>query len=233
MLKIYGVPFSAHTRKVIIVALEKNISYDLEPVIPLDPPKGWEKLSPTGLIPAIEDGPVTLADSSVISLYLEKKYPSVPFYPASAEAYGQALWIEEYVDGAMAKNVLKGVLMPKIFGPKFLNLPVDEALVDKSINELIPPQLDYLESQLTGTWFAGDNFSIADVAVASILINYAYASEGPDEVRHPKLVDFLHRALNRESFREAFKTEIPAASQIGELDLSLYRKVGYKTFAGV
>ena len=80
MVRLHGVPFSAHTRKVIITALEKGIAYELVPVVPLTPPKGWEELSPLGLIPVIQDGETTLADSSVIGLYLEKMYPERPFY---------------------------------------------------------------------------------------------------------------------------------------------------------
>ena len=44
MLKIHGVPFSAHTRKVILAALEKHIPHELHRVIPLTPPSGWREL---------------------------------------------------------------------------------------------------------------------------------------------------------------------------------------------
>lgn len=82
MLKIHGVPFSAHTRKVIIAALEKGIPYEIVPVVPLTPPPGWSELSALGLIPAIQDGDFTLADSSVICQYLDRAYPGVTLYPA-------------------------------------------------------------------------------------------------------------------------------------------------------
>jgi glutathione S-transferase len=227
MLKIHGVPFSAHTRKVIITALEKGVSYELIPVVPLSPPKGWDELSPLGLIPVIQDGATTLADSSVIGLYLEKRYPERAFYPADPALLGQALWIEEFVDGGLAVHVLRGVLMQKVFAPKFLNRPPDQALIDRSVNELIPPRLAYLEQSLSGDWFAGKTFSIGDVAVASILINYHYAGLELEEARYPRLGAFLERALKRESFRKAFEVEIPAATQIGGLDLSLLHKLGY------
>lgn len=41
MLRIYGVPFSVHTRKVIITAIEKKLPYENEAVIPFNPPPGW------------------------------------------------------------------------------------------------------------------------------------------------------------------------------------------------
>jgi glutathione S-transferase len=227
MLTIHGVPFSAHARKVIITALEKGLPYQLIPVVPLAPPQGWEELSPLGLIPVVQDGDTTLADSSVIGLYLEKKYPDRPFYPADPALFGRALWIEEFVDGGLATHVLRGVLMQKVFAPKFLNQPPDQVLIDKSVNELIPPRLAYLEKSLSGNWFAGTNFTIGDVAVASILLNYHYAGLELDAVRYPRLRAFLERVLKRDSFRRAFETEIPAATQVGALDLSLLRRLGY------
>jgi glutathione S-transferase len=38
MLKIYGVPFSAHTRKVLVAAIEKDVPFEHIRVIPLTPP---------------------------------------------------------------------------------------------------------------------------------------------------------------------------------------------------
>jgi len=228
MLRIHGLPFSAHTRKVIITALEKGLSYELIPVVPLSPPPGWEELSPLGLIPVIQDELTTLTDSSVIGLYLEKKYPERAFYPSDPAVLGQALWIEEFVDSGLAPHVLRGVLMQKVFAPKFLGQPTDHALVERSVKELIPPKLAYLEKSLSGDWFAGDAFSVGDVAVASMLLNYHYASLALAEQQYPRLCAFLERALRRESFRKAFEAEIPAAKQVGGLDLTLLNRLGYR-----
>jgi glutathione S-transferase len=223
MLTIHGLPFSAHTRKVILAAIEKDIAYRLVPVVPLNPPPGWTDLSPLGLIPAIEDDGVTVADSSVICLYLERKSPQPSLYPSDPKQYARALWIEEFVDGGLAQHVLRGLLMQRVFAPKFLNQPPDEALIRKSLDEVIPPRLGYLEKSLEGEYFAGTAFSIADITVASILINYHYAGETLDDTRYPKLRGWLHRTLRRESFRKAFEQELPAAESVGALDMSLLR----------
>jgi glutathione S-transferase len=229
MLRIHGLPFSAHTRKVIVCALEKNLPYELVPIVPLKPPAGWETLSPLGLIPVLEDGPTTLADSSVIGQYLERKHPHPAFYPADPPAFGRALWIEEFVDSGLAQHVLRGLLMQRVFAPKFLGQPADEALVRKSLGEHIPPRLDYLERSLDGPWFAGAAFTMADATVASMLLNFHYSGETLDGSRHPHLRAFLERALTRDSFRKAFEAEIPAACQVGGLDLALLRTLGYRT----
>jgi glutathione S-transferase len=227
MLKIHGVPFSAHTRKVIIAAIEKDLPYDLVPVVPLAPPPDWRQLSPLGHIPAIEDGPVRLADSSVICQYLERQHPTPSLYPSAAGAFGQALWIEEFVDGGLQQHVLRGLLMQRVFAPKFLNRAPDEQLIQKSLTEMIPPALGYLENSLSAEYFVGGSFSIADITVASILINFHYAGERLEADRHPKLHRYLERTLKRESFRKAFEKELPAARSVGALDMSLFGRLGY------
>ena len=71
MITIHGVPLSVHTRKAIVTAILKDIDYKFEvviPVMPDNPPPNWRALSPTGLIPAMQDGDFTLADSTAICL---------------------------------------------------------------------------------------------------------------------------------------------------------------------
>jgi glutathione S-transferase len=227
MLKIHGVPFSAHTRKVIIAALEKNVPYEIVSVVPLAPPPAWRELSPLGYIPAIEDGDFRVADSSAICQYLERTHPRPSLYPSDARQFAQALWIEEYVDGGLQQHVLRGLLMQRVFAPKFLGKAPDEELIRKSLTEMIPAGLHYLESVLSAEYFAGGTFSIADIAVSSILINFHYAGESIAAGQYPKLHRYLDRVLKRDSFRRAFEKELPAARSVGALDLSLFSRLGY------
>ena len=94
MLKIYGVPISVHTRKVIVAAIAKGLPHEVVPVVPVipdNPPPNWRELSPTGLIPALTDGDFTVADSAAICAYLERTHPEKPLYPGEAREYAQAL----------------------------------------------------------------------------------------------------------------------------------------------
>ena len=222
MLKIHGLPFSAHTRKVIIAALEKGIPYEIVPVIPLTPPPGWTELSALGLIPAIQDGDFTLADSSVICQYLDRAYAGASLYPGDARQFARVLWIEEFVDGGLAPHVLRDLLLQRVFAPKFLGKAPDEALIHASLTQMIPARFAYLEQALTGDWFVANSFSMADIAVASILMNFQFAGEVIDAASYPKLKRFMARALARPSFRKALQAEIPAAQSVGALDLRVY-----------
>src|SRR5687768_6553573 len=114
MLTIHGVPFSVHTRKVILAAIEKKLAFRIEPVIPFHPPAGWDALSPTGKIPVAQEGDLVLRDSSVICAYLERAHAQPALYPAKAADYAQALWLEEYADSTLYREVMHGLLFEKV-----------------------------------------------------------------------------------------------------------------------
>src|SRR4051794_31734395 len=146
MIKVYGVPFSAHTRKLLVGLNEKEVGYELEPLVPLLPklPEPFLRASPLKKIPVLVHGDVALADSSVIALYLDRIHPERPLYPRDPALYGRALWIEEFVDGGLAEHVLHGLLFQRKIGPAFLSTKPDEALIATSLTEKIPAPLAYL-----------------------------------------------------------------------------------------
>jgi glutathione S-transferase len=82
MLTIYGVPISVHVRKTLVTANLKGIEHTIDPVIPFNPPPNWNALSPAGLIPAMQDGDITLAESTAICFYLERKKDGPAVLPA-------------------------------------------------------------------------------------------------------------------------------------------------------
>src|SRR5215208_2003305 len=173
MFTIYGVPLSIHVRKVIVAALEKGLEHRVETVFPFDPPPGWLDLSPTGKIPALQHGELTLADSTVIVAYLEKRFPDRPLHPSDPAQYARALWFEEYVDGQIAPDVI-GLFKQKVLGPMVHKVATDAAVVDRLLHQDLPPKLDYLEASLHGDYFVDGRLSIADITLACDLIVFHY-----------------------------------------------------------
>ena len=214
MLKIHGVPISVHTRKVIVAAIEKNIRFEVDPVIPLNPPPGFREISPLGKIPVITEGKFSLADSSVICAYLERLQPEPSIYPKSPQDYAQALWIEEYVDSTLAQDVL-GAFFQKIIRPKVLQEKPDNALIEQIESTSMPAKLDYIERLISGDYLVGSQFSIADVTVASSLINWRYAGFSLDARRHPKVSAYFAKILRHRSLAQALTAEAPAADGMG------------------
>ena len=221
MIEILGVPFSAHTRKVILAAIHKRIPYRVVPTIPLDPPPGWRETSPLGKIPVLRHEGTLIRDSSVILAYLDVRFPKRPLIPAGPADRARALWIEEYVDSGLSPHVLGGLLLQRVFAPRFLNQEPDEQLIQRSIEVEIPGCLTYLEGELGGDHFVGETWSVADIAVVSMLMNLGYAGERVDREKFPKLHRYLERCLSSSLLQTAIAAEIPAAREIPGLDTGL------------
>jgi glutathione S-transferase len=215
MLKIYGVPISVHTRKVIVAALEKGLRFENEPVIPFHPPAGWDKLSPTGKIPVARDGDLVLRDSSVICAYLERVHPNPALYPADAPGYARALWHEEYADGTLFREVIHGLFFQKVIRPGILKQDTDRAALDAILNDALPRVFGYLEDALGAEVLDGGRFGIADIALASNLINFHYLGYRLDGRKHPRLAASFAGWLERPSIRKALAAEHPVAASMG------------------
>jgi glutathione S-transferase len=207
MSTVFGVNASPFVRKVRVALAEKNIAYDLAPVFPGDNDADFRKMSPLGKIPAFKDGERTLADSSVICAYLERVHPTPALYPQDPYDFARALWFEEYGDSALIQATGPKVFFEKIVAPMFFKRPTNQEIVDKAVKEEVPPICDYLESQLTGDFFVGNRFSIADIGIASPFANYQHAGYGVDAARWPKLAAFVKRVLGRPSFAACIEEE--------------------------
>jgi glutathione S-transferase len=215
MLKIYGVPISVHTRKVIVAAIEKKLAFENEPVIPFNPPAGWDKLSPTGKIPVVSDGDFELADSSVICAYLEQTHPEPALFPREARERARALWLEEYCDGTVFREVIHGLFFQNVIRPKILKQETDRAAIETILTQAMPKVFGYLESVAGDGYLVGNRFGIADIALASNLANYHYLGYRIDEGRHPRLARLFKRLCRHPSIAAALRVEQPVAKNMG------------------
>ena len=223
MLKIHGVPISVHTRKVIVTAIEKNLKYENEPVIPFNPPAGWGELSPTGKIPVMTDDDLVLPDSSVICAYLERIHPDHPIYPRETRDFVQALWLEEYADGTVFREVVHGLFFQKVIRPNILKQATDTAVMTAILNEAVPKVFGYLERTIAGDHLVAGRFGIADIATVSNLINFHYLGYQIDVRRFPKLSAYFARQLRQPAIEAAVRAERPVAERMG-LDQTFLRE---------
>jgi glutathione S-transferase len=208
MPTVYGVNASPFVRKVRVFLAEKGIPYELDPVVPFNVSVEYKKLSPLGKIPAFRDGEVELCDSSVISAYVERVHPNPPLYPSDPYEYARALWFEEYADGGMTPVVGPKIFFQRVVGPRFFNQPTDTAVVQKAIDEELPPLFDYLESQLgDAPMIVGTRFSIADISLGSQFVNLKHAGVGVDAKRWPKLARYVAGVHARPSFKALLEEE--------------------------
>ncbi|HUO91137.1 MAG TPA: glutathione S-transferase family protein [Rhizomicrobium sp.] len=212
-LIVYGGAVSPFVRKVRVMLAEKGLQYTLEQVNPFSPPPEFLRISPLKRIPVLRDTdhpePNTLPDSSIICDYLEHKYPDPPLYPKDPFERARALWYEEYADSVVAQNIGRGLFFERIVKKMMRGQP-DEAVCQKTLTVELPPLFDHLEGEIGGKEFlAGGIFSIADISVATMLVNFEHAGETVDAKRWPKLAAYVARMHARPSFKALIAEESP------------------------
>lgn len=217
-MKIYGVPLSVHTRKVILAARIKEIPHEVEvviPVIPDNPPPNWREISPTGLIPAINDDGFVLADSTAILLYMERKRPQPALLPSNDRDYGTALFLDSWAGSTMFRGVILPIFQNQVVNPNIRKVACDNAAVEAALTKAAPEAFGYLESLKPEDFLAGGMLSIADLAVVSNLILFHYLGHRLDAARFPKLQTYFRRHVGSAALQSALKDETPFAQQMG------------------
>ncbi|HEV2560899.1 MAG TPA: glutathione S-transferase family protein [Rhizomicrobium sp.] len=217
-LIVYGAGISPFVRKVRLALIEKGLEYSLEQVNPFTAPPEFVEMSPLKRIPAFRDTslpePNFLSDSSVICDYLEHKYTTPALYPSDPYQRARALWFEEYADSVFASNIGAGLFFERIV-KKLLRQQTDESVCAVTLTEKLPPMFDYLEKQIGSNEFlVGNKFSIADISVATMLVNFDHAGENVDAARWPKLAAYAKRLHDRPSFSKLIAEERPFVQQL-------------------
>lgn len=212
-MKVFGALLSPFVRKVVAAAEEKGMAYELVMASPGSPDPDFVKASPFGKIPAIKDGDFLLADSSAIVAYMDAKQPSPVLLPADPRARGRAVWFDEFADTLYGAAGLK-IVFNRLVAPRLLKLPYDEAIALQGEAEL-PRILTYLESVAPEAgWLAGE-FSLADIAVASMLRTMTYVGHGPDPANYPRTAVWYARMGERPAWQAVMAREAALAARLG------------------
>ena len=164
--KLYGISGSRALRS--IWAMEEvGIDYEHVPISFRDDSKTTDYLAinPNGRIPALIDGDVRLFESMAINLYLAKTYGG-QLYPKDVTA--QALTWQWSVWGISEIEPLQmQIVIQQLFTPEEKR---DAPLIERVGVDLQRP-LQVLDGSLDGSdWLVGENFSIADLNVAAVML---------------------------------------------------------------
>lgn len=204
---VYGSPLSPFVRKVEVVLNHQGVEYDFENVNIMAMPDWFIEISPARRIPVLRDRtvgeegiPGTIADSSAICLYLDRKLNAGLYGDTDFDA-GRCAFLEEYADTEVAMPLGMNIFRPIMF-PRFQGKESDVETAKKGWNEILPPRFDYLEKALDGRdFFVGDSFSMADIAVGSQMTQLDLVAGLPDAARWPALVKHTQAMKAREDFQ--------------------------------
>jgi glutathione S-transferase len=213
--RIHGTLGSPFVRKVRAGFAEKGVASELVPVDIFNPPADFMAMSPLRRIPVLEfvGGPARtpLADSSAIVVYLEAAHPAPSLFPADPYERGRAVWIEEYADTVLAYQLGMGVMRP-LMGARS-GTPVDEAKLDEALQKRLPPLFSYLDAALgEAPWYAGVDYSIADLAVAAQLSGLVLVDRLDILDPYPNLIRLLGQARARPAFASVMAEAMAALS---------------------
>lgn len=198
-MKLYGATVSPFVRKVLVYAAERSVALENIPCPPHAEDPAFRAASPLGKIPCLQDGDYSLADSSAIIHYLEAKFPQGGLIPAEAAARGKVIWFEEYADSEIYR-VGSPVFINRVLLPKMMKIPGNEAVAAEA-EKGAQAIFDYLEGVVPADGFlVGDSLTLADIAVASPLINLGYGGVQVQASSHPKLAAWFERVTSRSSF---------------------------------
>lgn len=192
MIILHGASASPFVRKVLVALALKELPFEQIQQIPFTKDPVYRNINPLEKIPALQDGELTICDSTVICEYLEDAYPRSALYPDNAVDKARARWYEE-LGGTRVAELAAGIFFQRFMRPMVLKQETDEELVKKIIDKQLPPILDYLEAQVPAEGFIFGDFMIADISVMSPFVNAGYAGYEIDSARWPVFCDFVER----------------------------------------
>ena len=169
------------------------------------------QVHPLGKSPVITDDGVTVAESGAIVEYLIERYGNGRLAPAigTPERLRWRYWLHFAEGTAMSPLLLKLIFdrIPQAPMPFFVK-PIARSICAKVLARMVEPnlrrQLDFMETELDRSeWFAGDDFSAADIQM-SFPVEASAQRAGLDASR-PKLMAFLKRIHARPAYRRALE----------------------------
>ena len=174
-------------------------------------PAELRAIHPLGKSPVITDGDTMVAESGAIIEYLIERYGNGRFIPAAGTPDKLLYtYFLHYAEGSAMTPLLMKLVFDRVeTSPMpFFVKPVAKGIAHKVKSSYIMPQivqhLSYLEAELgKRTWFAGSEFSAADIQV-SFVLEAASARGGLGE-KYPKLFDFLKRIHARPAYQRALE----------------------------
>jgi glutathione S-transferase len=199
MIKLYH-SRRARSARVIWLLEELSVPYEIAPIdfspAALHSPE-YLKLHPLGLIPVIQDGPLTLFESGAILEYLLETYGEGRLAPAPASP-SRAVYLQwfHYGEASLARA------MSDIVRQRFRETDTPEFVLERArtrFRNAVAVVDRALEAQ---PYIAGTSFSAADIMVAYGLVMARIIRELAPEFAH--VASYIERLKQRPAYDTAW-----------------------------
>lgn len=178
-------------------------------------PQALKAIHPLGKSPVVTDEGHTIAESGAIVQYLLDAYGNGRLVPADMnERLRFTYWLHYAEGSAMTPLLLKLIFAAMPARAPALLRPVVKGIAAKALSTFVDPQLRvhmaYWEGELAKTaWFAGQDFSAADIQMSFPL--EAAASRAGLGQGHPNAMAWLQRIHERPAYQRALEAGGPYA----------------------
>ena len=191
------------------------VRYERDARTMLAPPE-LRAIHPLGKSPVLDDGPIRVAETGAVIEYLMDAHPGSPLKPAAGTeaARRYSYWLHYAEGSAMTPLLLKLIFGQLPNRAPGLMKPLVKGVSKKAQDSFIDPQIAvhtaYWEAELAkAPWFAGDDFSAADIMMSFPL--EAAGSRAPYGDDKPHITRFLKTIHARPAYQRALERGGPYA----------------------
>ncbi len=193
---------NSRSQRVLWLLEELGIEYDIKyyerDAQTMLAPESLRQIHPLGKSPVITDADLTIAESGALIEYIVNRYGSGRLIPTpdTKERLRYTYWLH-YAEGSAMPPLLLQLILER-FGMG------DSKPMDAFIVPQIELHFDYIEGELRkSTWFAGEEFTAADIEMSFPLELLATHKEQVEN--RPKLKEFLDRIHARPAYKRAIE----------------------------
>jgi RNA polymerase-associated protein len=155
VMTLYSDPSNPYCHRVRLVLAEKNITFEIEDIDPLNMPEELMELNPYGSLPTLVDRDLRLYESRIIMEYLDERFPHPPLLPVDPVSRSTSRLLMYRVDRDWYR------LMDVILEGK-----KDAAKARKELRESLITTAPVFAAK---PFFMSDEFTLVDCAIAPLL----------------------------------------------------------------
>lgn len=188
VMTLYSDPVNPYCHRVRLVLAEKNITYEVEDIDPLNMPEELMELNPYGTLPTLVDRDLKLYESRIIMEYLDERFPHPPLLPVDpvSRSTSRLLLFRVENDWYRQMDII-------LAGKK------DAAKARKELRESLITTAPVFAAK---PFFMSDEFTLVDCAIAPLL--WRLPSLGVEIPASAKGIHgYAKRLFERDSFNQS------------------------------
>ncbi|MCG8489790.1 MAG: stringent starvation protein A [Chromatiales bacterium] len=194
VMTLYSDPTDPYCHRVRMVLAEKNITYEVEDIDPLNVPEEVMELNPYGTLPTLVDRDLKLYESRIIMEYLDERFPHPPLLPVDPVSRSTSRLLMYRVETDWYRQL--DIIMS---GKK------EAAKARKELRESLISTAPVFGAK---PFFMSDEFSLVDCAIAPLL--WRLPEMG---IEIPASAKGLHEYSKRLFEKESFTKSLSEAEQ--------------------